>query len=150
MERSRKSAIYTAAIALLAAGLLAAGCGGSGSAAPLKKPQFVREANAICANAVDEREKALSDATKEGSDSEPGQAALVTEVALPPVQKMSEELADLGVPVGDEKEVQAIVKAFERGIATVEKDPTSVNGVIGAFAEASKLAEAYGLTSCAI
>lgn len=134
---------------ILASVPLVSGCGGSGQAAPLKKPQFIQQADAICRHAESELETAIGEATKKGAG-EMGQADLVTEVALPSMQNMTEELADLGVPVGDEKEVQRIIHAFDRGIATLEKNPTSVTADIGAFHQATDAADEYGLTDCGI
>lgn len=146
---SRKRAILATLTALLAVAWALPGCGGSSEAAPLKESQFVRQANAICRDGEDELKKALREAT-ESAGGEPEQAGLVTEAALPSIQKMTEELADLGVPVGDEKVVQEILAGFERGIETLEEDPTDVPSDIAAFNKATESAEAYGLTSCGI
>jgi hypothetical protein len=137
--------IPVALLASLVGGLVLVGCGGSSSAEPLKKPQFAREANSICQEAEAERAKAL----KNTASSQSGLAELTT-IALPPIQKMTEELGELGVPVGDDKEVDAIIAAFEKGVERVEADPANLDAAVVAFAEANKLAEDYGLADCAI
>jgi hypothetical protein len=133
--------------------LIAAGCGGGGEADPLSKTAFVKQGNSICAQAIAERESAMSDTSKEITQEELSSEAelekFVTDAALPPVQQMAEELGDLGAPKGDEKKVEAIVTGFEGGVEKGEADPNSV--VSGAaFAGANKLALAYGLTECQI
>jgi hypothetical protein len=137
-----------AAATLLAA--LASGCGGSSEAAPLKKPQFVKEANAICATAQGER-KAQVEALAEQSENSDGSedAKEVMQTLLEPVGKMSDELGDLGPPKGEEKEVKAIIAAYEEGASKLEADPGGPDSV-SAFDKANELAEAYGLTDCTI
>ena len=68
---------------------------------------------------------------------------------LEPVEQMTEELADLGPPKGEAKEVAAIVAAFEAGTASVKAEPEGPK-ITSAYAEANKLAAAYGLSECAI
>jgi hypothetical protein len=145
-----KAALSMALVAFVMAGSIVSGCGGSDQAASLTKSQFVREANSICRNAEHQRLTALSNSNTEDAGNEPDQAELMTDIALPPVQEMTEELAELGIPTGDETEVQAIISAFEQGIATVNEDPTNVSAGMRAFSDATKLAEAYGLTDCGI
>jgi hypothetical protein len=141
----------------LIAGVLAIGCGGSSSggststssvstsSGPLDKSEFVQQANAICANAESERDEVLRSAG--GAEPTGGELAMD---ALPPVQKMTEELGELTPPAGDEKQVTRIVAAFEAGIEKIEANPGDLNADIAAFAEADRLAEAYGLTECTI
>jgi hypothetical protein len=146
MKQKAGKTFCAASSAALAIALIAAGCGGSGESAPLKKPQFVTQANSICRNAEAERDTAL----REAASSNPEVAALATETALPPIQKMTEELGELGPPVGHEKEVGAIIGAFEKGIKSVEANPSDVASDVSAFTRANELAEEYGLTDCQI
>jgi hypothetical protein len=125
-------------------GLVAEGCGGSGKADPLKRPQFVRQADAICRNAEKERGKARKEAGDQSATD------FITGAALPPIQTMTEELDELGPPPGEGKEVRAIISAFEGGIKKVEADPTDISAAVSAFDPANKLAEEYGLFECII
>src|ERR1043166_5193165 len=122
-------------------GMLVAGCGGSDSSGPLTKAEFVQEAKSICQNAEVEQGEALR-----AADSASGLAKL-TLAALPPVEEMAEELAELSPPAGDAKEIAAIIEAVEAGVAEVKADPVAATAAIGAFAEANKLAEAYEIGS---
>jgi hypothetical protein len=130
---------------VLFAGLILAGCGGSSSAEPLNKPQFIQEASAICRDADAERAEVLRNA----SSDQPGAAELTTE-ALPPVEEMIEELGELGPPAGDTKEVRAIIAAFEAGLKDLKANPADLTSAVSAFAEANQLAEDYGLADCTI
>lgn len=135
----------------MVAGLTSVGCGDSADAGPLTKSQFLQEADSICRTANQEREEALKEAAEQedtggGSESE----YFVTEAALPPVESMTEDLGDLVPPRGDEKEVEAIIAAFEQGIARIEADPTDLTTAVSAFTKANQLSEAYGLKDCTI
>jgi hypothetical protein len=140
-------------LGLLTAASIASGCGSSSEAAPLSKAAFVKEGNAICLQAREEQGSALKEAASDsGGDSVSGEAEaeeFVTEIALPPIEQMTEELADLGVPKGDEKRVAAIVTGLERGIAKSEADPSSAM-TDASFVAVNRLAEAYGLADCTI
>lgn len=140
-------------LGLLAAASIAGGCGGSGEAEPLSKVAFVKEGNAICLQAKEEQGSALKEAASDGDrESVSGEAEaeeFVTEIALPPIEQMTEELDDLGVPKGDEKHVAAIVTGLERGIAKSEADPSSAM-TDAPFVAVNRMAEAYGLSDCTI
>lgn len=132
------------ALAAAALTLLALGCGGSSDAAPLKKSQFVKQADEVCASAQAERGEQKDELT-ESEDSEEE----VMQTLLDPVENMVDGLSDLGPPKGQEKEVEAIIAAYEEGIASLEAEPTGPDAV-SAFDKASKLAEGYGLSDCTI
>jgi hypothetical protein len=149
IDLAGRKALTLVLAAALVGGLIGSGCGSSAQAVPLTRSEFLKEGNAICKSADQQREEELKKATAEGG-SEPSQAEMVIQVALPSVQEMTDELAGLEPPAGDEKEVQAIVTAFEHGAETVESEPTNVPASMSAFTEATRAAEAYGLTSCGI
>jgi hypothetical protein len=132
--------------ATLAAGLLVAlavGCGGSSEAAPLKKAQFIKQGDAICATAQAEREGQREELLEQSSESD------AMQILLEPIENMTGELGDLGVPVGQEKQVEAIISAYEEGAAKLEADPGGPNSA-AAFDKANELAADYGLTGCSI
>lgn len=143
MAQAITKKVCIASASALALGAILVGCGGSSE--PLTKAEFVEEAQSICQNAESQQSEALKDA----ANSDSGLAQL-TLAALPPVQDMAEELADLNPPPRDAKKVDAIVEAVEAGVAEVKADPGDTTAAIEAFAEANKLAEAYGLTGCVI
>jgi hypothetical protein len=146
-------AIVLASLLIAVAG---AGCGsGSSSTAdsastPLSKAEFRKQAGAICENAQKERKEGQKEAVAKGEEAGSAEEAKVTtEALLAPVRTMTAELSELGAPKGQEKQVQAIVAAFEAGIASLEANPTSPQAA-SAFAKADKLAIEYGLTDCVI
>lgn len=143
--RKGKAVVCAVSITAVIAGLVVAGCGDSSSAEPLNRSQFVQEASSICRSADAERSEALEGA----ADGAPTVDELAAD-ALPSVEEMTEELADLNVPVGERSEVQAIVKAFEAAIKEVQANPADPTAAIGAFTKANQLAEDYGLPACAI
>jgi hypothetical protein len=145
MKQTTMKALYTALLATVIVGLVAAGCGDSGSSDPLTKAQFLQEGNSICEDAETERSEALQSA----ADGDPEVAELATD-ALPPVEEMTEELSELDGPAGERGEVQAIVDAFNEGVEEVKADPGDPAVAISAFTEANTLAESYGLTDCTI
>jgi hypothetical protein len=144
-----RSRVFASFVGALAVALIAAGCGSS-EPDPLTKAEFTKQGNSICKNSAEEREAKTSEAAKEdkGGSEEEEFETFVADAALPPIQDMTEELAGLGVPKGDEKEVEAMVVAFEVGVEKLEANPRTLSGP--AFAKADKLAEDYGLTECKI
>jgi hypothetical protein len=148
-------------LTILAVSLVAAGCGGSSEGATSAATKgtssgtssqnelsFAEQANAICRGAESEREKAVTDATEEGKA--PDQKSLVTKVIVPQVQTMIEELKGLTPPKGDEKEVGAIITAFEGGVAKLKANPSDYADNLAAFAKADRLAEEYELIDCGL
>jgi len=127
------------------------GCGDSADAGPLTKSQFLLQADSICRTAEEEREEALKEAAEQEDTGSGSEAEyFVSEVALPPIESMNEDLGDLVPPRGDEKEVEAIIAAFEQGIGRIEADPTDLTIAVSAFTKANQLSEAYGLKDCTI
>jgi hypothetical protein len=141
-----KSRFILASIAAAAIAFLGTGCGG-GEPDALPKAAFVKQANQICLSATKERESAVTELAKENPQAGPEE--LVDEAALPPTKDMVDELDGLGVPKGDEKQVEAIIKGLEEGIEKVEANPKEALGS-EPFEAANKAAIAYGLTECAI
>lgn len=122
--------------------------------AAIAKPEFLRQANAICAKANQELVKTSEDFTKEKNLSEsnqPTDAQLgeLTKLVMPAINRQVEELRALGAPAGDEAEVDAILSAVEGAIEEGEQDPAAIYGADGgAFARANQLAVDYGLNKC--
>ncbi len=133
---------------------LVVGCG-SDAPDPLPKTAFIEQGNAICKQAAEKRDTDLKEAAKEsaqGSEELSSEAELekfVTEVALPPIQTMTEELDDLGAPEKDERQVATVVDGFQEGIAKVEANPRMAL-TSAPFTNANRRANAYGLTECII
>ena len=149
---SRHTLLPTLALSL---GLLLGACGGSdepeseseSAAEPLSKTEFTTEANAICAEGNAEIASAASSISDEPSDEEIEEFAV--DVFVPNVQGQHDDIAALGVPTGDEEDVEAILASFQDGIDAVDEDPQALLIDDDPFNEFYDLAEGYGLTECA-
>jgi hypothetical protein len=151
---------------LIATGLLAAalavgtfGCGdddgGEGlSTGDVTRAEYVSQANAICADT----NKKLDDAAEEafgdlGPNQRPKPEQLteyVNETVGPEVESELEQLRDLEVPEADADQIEAIYAAAQTALDDLSEHPLSLSsGEAEPFAEANKLARAYGLTACA-
>lgn len=152
-----------ATLVLLATILALAGCGSGGSTESTStestssptRAEFVKQGNAICAKGEKEVAAGVEKFAKEKNFSEkkpPTGAqmeALAEEVLLPTVRRQLDEIRALGIPSGDEKEVEAIFAAVEQGIEKTEEDPSAfAEGGAGPFVKANKLSREYGLTVC--
>lgn len=136
----KRVVLVLAAFVALAVG----GCGGGDSTSALTKAQFIKQADAICKKADETQLNELGRVEQEltgNAASRKNQERLVTEGGLPPIQEEAEEIAALGAPSGDEDQVDAIVEAIEAGVVEGGEDPEKLES---AFAEADRLAKAYG------
>lgn len=129
-----------------------AGCGGgdSDSSASLSKPQFVKQANALCKQEWQEgREEALG---KIGNEFSPNANFAEKEKALAillrPYETTTTKLSELGAPAGDEQEMEAIVSAMEKAAVDVKKNPSTAFESDLPFRKANQLVEDYGLKQC--
>ena len=141
---------------VLTLGLLLSGCGGSDesdaettetAAEPLSKTEFTTEANAICAEGNAELESEVTTMSDEPSDEEIEEFAV--DVFVPNLQGQHDDIAALGVPTGDEEDVQAILDSMQVGIDAVDEDPQTLLVSDDPFNEFYDLAEGYGLKDCA-
>lgn len=151
-----RCAVALAAIALL----LVAGCGGGGDSGTqpgretLTKKQYVRRAQAYChrgylkqAKAVKRFSKAhgLSTVAPNQAEREKANKAIV----LGFVERRIAFLKSLPVPEGDEKEIQAIIRAMEEGLETAKRNPAAwATSDPEPFLENRRLTAAYGFWLC--
>ena len=149
--------------AVFAMAIITAGCGSSGdsstggdsSTASLTKPEFIKQADAICEEGNESIETEANEfADENGIDTEKPtteeQEEVVTEVVAPAIQQQAEDIDALGAPSGDEEKVEAIVEAVEAGADEIEATPSTVVEGKGEspFEEANELANEYGLKVC--
>lgn len=147
------------AFAVLAASILfASGCGGSDSTtASLSKAQFVKQADAICEAADEAQAEALQRFGEETPqlsnkqiNSKATQETIIKAVGLPPIRAEIKELSELGVPEGDEDQIEAIISGLEQALKQAEANPVALTDEKGGpFTEVGKLAAKYGLKACA-
>jgi hypothetical protein len=122
------------------------------SSGPLTKPQFVKQADAICEKVPVRYRELLGELEKENKKdgkSKPSVAEGNLAAAVPPLPEAAEELEALSPPSGDEQEVEAMIAALESAAEGLEAKPTSaLSGPQSPFAEFQKLTGAYGLKVC--
>lgn len=148
-------AIIGLVVVFATAGLAFGGCGDDDDAtASLTKAQFTKQANAICARSDEVRkaeyraEISASEGDKDLSDAE--KERLFLDVFIVPFQEMIGELEDLGVPQGDEQELEAIFTEMKKGAEVLEEDPLLILGEPTMFKKANELNTKYGLTACVL
>jgi hypothetical protein len=150
----RKLVVYMCA-AVFAIGSIA-GCGDDSGASTADKAEFVKEANAICEEVkarieVDYGrflEDEYSGDANQQEEVDPDN--LVDEVVIPNVEREVDQIRALGIPSGDEEEIEAILDGREQAVDEAvgnAKKFVDTNG--GMFDESSKLAREYGLKACA-
>lgn len=147
---------FAVALAGLVAALIVAGCGGGSSSSTtteaLSKGEFLAQGNQACAKG----EKEINAAgrklfTQSQAPSQAAQQKFVTDTIVPNIQGQIDAIAALPAPAGDEDQVKAITDAAQSALDKVRSDPSLITqqGKTDPFAEANKLANAYGLTKCA-
>jgi hypothetical protein len=160
MSFGKRGNLAGAVLALLATILALTGCGGGSTDATettgsLARAEFVKKGNAICARTEKEVLEGVAKFLKKSNPlarKPPTGAqleALAENVLVPKVRKQINEIRALGIPSGDEQEVEAIFAAAEAALKKTEEDPTEfAEGGSGPFVKANKLAREYGLTAC--
>jgi hypothetical protein len=144
------------AVGVVAAICIAAGCGGSGgseeeaASAPLTKAQFIKQADAICANAVEDREAAAEAWRKEqpaGSAETPNEIEQgLKEVIAPALQQQAEDLEALAAPAEDRTEVAHMISTLASAGQMMEQEPKEA--FQSSIPKFEREAKDYGLESC--
>jgi hypothetical protein len=139
-----------------------AGCGGDdeASASSITKAEFIKKADAICKQALEQAEvdfaalvkenETLLEETKEGTPAfEAIYPAVVNGILAPTVEKEVDEIQALGAPEGDEAKVDAMLETLEGDLETAEAKPKRVGfEAEKIFAPSTELAREYGLKVC--
>jgi hypothetical protein len=141
--------LVAAAVAVLAA---VSGCGGGSDSTSVTKASYVKKVNAIC---KDEEEKRFGELMARGQKIEEEAkgkeiSTKVKEEALlsliPSYEKMVDHLRALDAPAGDEEKVEAVYDAMDEAAENMRENPGTALVSEAAFAKASKLSKAYGLS----
>lgn len=143
---------FAAIIVLSVVAAAIAGCGGSGDSntvttSSLSKAEFTKKANALCEEA---RQEALAYRLPAGEEESP--EAVTTTVhkgILPPIQRVMEEVRELGAPKGDEEKVEAILVGNEEAIEKAEGMKfSSMSDMEEVFLPTAEKARGYGVDNC--
>ncbi|HEX3239431.1 MAG TPA: hypothetical protein VHR18_04770 [Solirubrobacterales bacterium] len=150
-------AFMAIAIGAVALAALVAGCGGGdssdSSSATLTKPEFIKQADAICVKGneaiEDEVEAFAEDNNVDTEDpTKEQQEEVIADVVAPGTRTQVEEISELGAPSGDEETIEAMVEAVESASTELEDDPGLLLEEKNPLEAGSKLAREYGLTEC--
>ena len=153
----KRISIFLAFALIAAPSLIATGCGGSGSEdETLSKSEFIRRADSLCRK-VDQREAGefaaygRANAKSFNQDPEKGLEKAIRVLVLPSIRKEIEEIKTLGIPEGDEDQVEGFFTEVEAAIAKTDEDPLSIENSRpqSPFFPSYKLGRAYGFNNCA-
>lgn len=140
-------------VALLACGLIAAGCGGddgddSEEAAAgqtetaqdaLTKQEYIAEAERLCAPVVEPLEAEFNEIT------DPAQgAAFLRDEFAPLARELVADLREIPAPAGDEDALADVYDKFDQGFDEIENDPSGVNEGTPPLQEAEMAARQAG------
>ena len=153
-----KSFKVGACSAALVIALAVAGCGSSdddsssdeSSTTEISKTDFVTQANEICKSSNTAIDSAANKVFGNGQPTQAETEDFITTTVVPQVETQLSAIRELGVPEGDEDQVNAMLDAAESANEEVKADPISATTTnTDPFKEANKLADEYGLTECA-
>src|SRR4051812_43160171 len=122
--------IVVLALVLLALATGLSACGGGGETIPrgtLTKKQFLKKADAICAQGFEEMNEAdLAAWRRYEPDHTTSDEAILNKVSLallPAREEDNRRLRAVGLPRGDERFVDEILTGWEEGVEEVEEEP---------------------------
>ncbi len=166
-----KKRLLAATALALAAGSIAAGCGGgndtttvSGASgatgaqgAPLTKDAFLAKANEICKQGNQSINQAGQQFFKSLGLSQNQQPTsdqiqqFANQTAIPNIEAQITAIEALPAPSGDEDQVNAITDSAQQALDKLKADPSLLagNSSNDPFADVDKLAKQYGLDECA-
>jgi len=146
--------VFISLVGVLAV-LVVGGCGGGDDDGSLTQAEYKEQASEICSNRQREKSEGIEAAFSNPKKAQitgqgvKAQLEIFNELALPPIVTMTEELDALEPPSNQAKKAEAMVVAFEDEIKKMEADPKAVlNGDLGDFVEANKLARELSLKPC--
>ena len=137
-------------LSAVAASIIVAGCGSSGSSAPETQPKaaFLHKADGICERAGNEQSVKAAAYLEEHQNAK--EADLVVPAGIPPLEKELKELRDLGLPQGHEEAAEAWIAEVEKALQSLKEEPSSaLSPKTNPYKTANELGEKLGLVDCA-
>ncbi len=141
-------------VAVMATGLIAAGCGGDDDDAgdggdALSKTEYVAQGNAICEAGNAETDAAAEELFQGSEPTEAEISSFATDTLVPNIQGQIDDLRALPAPEGDEDTLTGIYDEAELALQDINEDPTLIQGQgSDPFAEINTKLKDYGLTAC--
>jgi hypothetical protein len=147
----------------LAMAIVAAGCGSSSdddsgttdATVSVTKEQLIKQGDTICKQGNEEIEEGFARFMKDNNvpqGKEPSDeqgVEIVETVIVPNLETQSELIRGIGIPEGDEEQVEAMLDSLDEGIETAENDPEALfKEDTDPFADANAKAQEYGFTEC--
>lgn len=137
-------------LAVFALALIGCGSDDSGTAASLTKAQFIKKADAICGKAEEERVEAMNKISDSLGNELRKNAEKLVEAGLPFYKKATEEITEIGLPEGQEAEVEAIIRSREVAAEKAEKDPARAGTSNDFWQESGDLQKQFGFENCRV
>jgi ABC-type glycerol-3-phosphate transport system substrate-binding protein len=146
----RALSVFTAAAVAAA---VAAGCGGGDSSGNSPtKAEFVKQAETYCKGIYKDVQKQLAVAAQTIRENEISERKreelLLNTIILPTLQGQHDKLEEIGIPEGDEAQVEEILAALEKLIEQGEANPVGVLAQGDPFLDVDKQMKAYGIEAC--
>jgi len=137
----------------LAAALAVVTLGAAVAMAAPDKQEFIQQADAVCTKASADTSKQIDEQLPElaTQSQAPHGAQLKTyvNIVISNIKKEIKGIKALGLPKGDEAQLNKLFAAVSKGLKTLKKHPEVLTGTgSNPLAKASQLALAYGFTVC--
>jgi hypothetical protein len=145
--------LYAAlAVAVVAVGTLAAGCGGSSdddtTTTSLTKAAWIAKADAICKAGNDQIN---ATAKQQFGNKKPTGAQIqqfTQDTVVPNTADEIDKIKALGTPSQQGAQADAVVNSAQATINRVKADPSLLTGNSDPFAQTNQMAKAYGMKVC--
>jgi hypothetical protein len=131
-----------------------AGCGGGSDDSSVSKQEFTSQLKEVCENGREARRLLLKNLAKEyyeeraARPTDEYQAGNIRKL-MDIVQNTTAEIADIGLPEGEEKKVEDWIRAREEATAKVEASPLGTRDNLQAIFENSYAeSQALGVGTC--
>lgn len=146
----------------MALALVAAGCGSSDDSTDtvdvdvtITKDQLIAQGDTICKQGDKEIEEGFERYAEENGvpkNQEPSDeqgVEIVEMVIVPSIETQAELIRGLGIPEGDEEEVEAMLDSLDEAVEAAEEDPESLfDEDSDPFGDPNQRAEDYGFKVC--
>ena len=122
---------------------LVIGCGGDDA---IPKAEFLEKANAVCDVEFEDIDAAVDAMSDKPSQQEIEDVTV--DSILPSVQKQVDGIREIGLPEGDEEEVETLLDDAQAAIDELNDDPTLVGSEEDPFIDVYPRLQRYGLDDC--